>query len=178
MYKDNPFYQIDKFAQPPIFIDPLPVTDPLPPIWLPPAPDNQDPKVIVPIIIDPIRIPPVKEGLRSFVYAGLVRDAVSELPLPYATVRLYAAGNLIDQKITDAKGRFEIVTDKEGESLVISEAEHKAFQWPASQYQKVFDLERKEITLPPVLLPPGSKKNNTWLWVIGLAILAKSQKWI
>jgi hypothetical protein len=147
------------------------VTDPLPPVFFSQVKDN-------PIFQDdgtngPYRLPP----LRAFIYSGLVRDSETELPLEFSTVRIYAKGNLLEQQVADSGGRFSIQTNDQADSITISEAEHKTANWPATENQHTFDLERKTGNLPPVILPPGTiHKNKILLWIIAGVIIAKWQK--
>lgn len=169
-------YTVGKFATDPYIFDPQPdpyATDPLPPLYYPPDP--------APIKDYPA--PPADGGggliLRSYVYSGYVRDAVSELPLPGATVILYAGGNAVQQGAADSNGGFSFTTALPVDSITISEAEHKTFNWPASEVQHIFDLERKAGDLPPVILPPTVAKNGkAIIWIIAAVLIAKSQKWI
>ena len=172
-YMTNPIDVVGKFAPGPIDLNPIDVVidpyapDPLPPVYLPPIKDYNPP------VYDP------GPAFRSFDYSGQVRDAISELPLPSATVRIYANGNLLDQAICDSNGNFQITTNLQADSITISEAEHNTFNWPASEVQHTFDLERKTGDLPPVTLPPVTiKKTSPLIWIVGIFLLAKWQKLI
>ena len=174
------FFVPNKFADPVNFIDPIPVgppdpygNGPLPPIWLPPAPIDDDP------VKDPVN--GNGPAFRSYLYSGTVRDAYTEQPLPGATVTLYAGGKILAQQAANGAGVFQMsVGEYPADSITISEVSHKTYNWPASEAQHVFDLEPEVKDLPPVVIiaPPGAKKNNLILWAIAGLLIAKSQKWI
>lgn len=176
MQEENVFIPFNKFAPDPIFIDPIPVVDPLPPIWLPPVPyPPKDGGT------GPGPNPPVKDPyLRAYIYSGVVRDAYTEQPLPGATVRLNTGRGIMAQQVADRNGRFEIHTGEfPADTITISEVSHKPFTWPASEVQHTFDLEPDVKDIDPVVLPPGTRKNYQWV-LIGLVALfiAKEEKMI
>jgi len=180
METQNIFEPFNRFAPDPIFMDPIDVDPnayPLPPVY-------QDPGGGIIPVKDPIYNgggviinPP---ALRGYVYSGTVRDAYSEQPLPGATVSIMRGGQVVARIAADGSGNFSVSVDEfPADQITITEVAHKSFSWPASESQHTFDLEPGPVTLPPVLLPPGSKANYTWLlWLGGGLLVAKSQKWI
>lgn len=170
------FFVPNKFADPPVPIDPIPVTDPLPPIWNPlppikdyPPKDNGDGGG------GPIKDP----YLRAYLYSGVVRDAYTEQPLPGATVRINKGLSILAQQVADRNGNFQIqIGEYPADSITITEVSHKPYSWPASEAQHTFDLEPDVKDIDPVVLPPGTHKTNYLVWIIGGLVVAKWQKWI
>lgn len=106
----------------------------------------------------------IKNTFRAFTYSGIVRDATSELPIPSATVILYANGTRIGGGAANSKGEFAISTDTEATHITISSVGYKTWNWPASTYQHLFELERDVKDLDPVVVTT-TKKNNALLWI-------------
>lgn len=104
-------------------------------------------------------------------YSGYIKDSQTGEAIVRATVRLYNNGQLITQKIADGDGYFEISSFIPGTSITISAAEYQTWNFPASAYQHIFELERKPGELPPVFLPPVKANKNKNLWLLGLLAL-------
>lgn len=109
--------------------------------------------------------PPIKnpKDFRAFLYSGVVRDAQTETPLPGATVILYANGQRLAATAADNQGQFQMAVSSPAEAITISNVGYQTFNWPASEYQHTFDLERNEKVEDPVVVTAGY--GRSWLWM-------------
>lgn len=122
-----------------------------------------------PVIIEDL--PGSGDYARSVIYSGIVRDATGELPIPGATVTLYSKGNRVDAMATNSKGEFSFAVPNQVDAITISSAGYQAMNFPASEFQHVFELERNEVELPPVIVTTHKKSNNLWLLaLLGIAV--------
>lgn len=117
-----------------------------------------------------------------YTYSGLVRDATTETGIPGATVTAYADNGVMLQRVAaDNSGNFYLQTAYPAQFLEISSVGYKTNDFPAATWQRLFELERQERELDPVILPPGTvKKNNTWQWLLiaGLLLVVATKKQI
>lgn len=121
----------------------------------------------------------MRQAATMTVYSGLVRDALSETGLPGATVTAIANGLQIGATAADNSGNFELTVLYPADVLRISNVGYKTHDFPAATWQRLFELERQERVLDPVILPPGTvKKNNTWQWLLiaGLLLVVATKK--
>ena len=110
-------------------------------------------------------------------YYGTITDAANESqPIPGATVTLYTGGAATQRVAADRGGYFSVNSVYPADEIEITSAGYKPMRWPASTYQHRFELERNEITLPPVVInprplpAPGPKFPVKWA-LIALAVL-------
>lgn len=141
----------------------------------------------VPIrVLEPVKenpILPADDGgggmvkFRAFNYSGRVQDSVTGEPISGASVSLINGGQIIQRVFANNKGEFSVSMEGPAEIIEVTAAEYTGWDFPASEQQHVFELERKVKDLPPVLLPGGG--SNSWLWLAllgGVAIYDQSQK--
>lgn len=115
----------------------------------------------------------------SYAYSGVVRDAVSESPVPSATIELYRNGTRVAAMAANSAGYFYLSTSEPATDITISSVGYKTYNWPASEVQDVFDLERDEKDIDPVVLPPTKAPgdSNIFLWLlIAAAAYAATRK--
>lgn len=105
-------------------------------------------------------------------YAGIIRDCDNGQPIPSVTVALVSEGQLIARVLGGPDGTFNMNTDEvPGAELVFSSAGYKTTKFPATIYQRTFELEKSYIVLDPVELPSHPKTTNILLWaLVALAI--------
>lgn len=127
------------------------------------------------VIIEPIKTGDGIEGdyikvpnVPTFYYSGTVKDSATGKGIPGASVIFYAGGSRLGGVVADSNGNFSFESSQPAESITISSVGYQSFNWPASEYQNVFELERDEKELDPVVVT-ASRKNNSWIY---LALLA------
>lgn len=108
-----------------------------------------------------------------YTYEGLVRDATTETGIPGATVTAYADnGTMLQRVAADNSGNFYLQTAYPAQFLEISSVGYKTWRFPATTYQRLFELEQQVKEIDPVILPPGTPaKNNTWQWLLAGLLL-------
>lgn len=111
------------------------------------------------------------------VYFGNITDATDETsPVQGATVTLAARGRILARAAADGNGFFSINTVEPAETITITSVGYKANTFPASPYQRRFELERAEVYLPPAVVyadpynvPPMPPQRPAWGILGGLA---------
>lgn len=163
-----------------IFIEPVLIKEPMPPVY------NDDPvNTIEPVGIypgtksDPIEaMPPVKVEKGITTYSGVVLDYDSGEPIPYASVYLFANGTQIAAQAADNKGNFYL-TETPGDMIAVTAVGYASAEMRSEIYANgsynIVELKKDTKTIDPVVLPPGTtKKNNNWLWwLLGVVVIAK-----
>jgi len=125
-----------------------------------------------PLFSDPIDNSPVL--YKQYTYSGQVVDQYNN-GIPGASVFLTVDGNKVAGQVADSKGYFSITVLSQADSIVISSAGYKPWQWPASFEQHVFELEPDVKDLDPVVIT-ADKKNYSWLLLLLLIPLLKEEK--
>jgi hypothetical protein len=110
-------------------------------------------------------------------YSGYILNSVTEKPIPFASVILYENGNRIGGDSANADGFFSISTTTPAQAIVITSVNYQSASFPASIYQNRFELEPKDVTLPPVVVHDSHpKKNYTWaVAILALAVIANKE---
>lgn len=112
-------------------------------------------------------------------YGGWVKDKKSGAAIPRATVESWFNNKLIQRVIASDSGYFTISAFLPATHIRVSSAGYKTRDFPADIGQMLYDLERNVIELPPVVIPPGPKKNKTgWLIyaLLGLLLITAVNK--
>lgn len=112
-------------------------------------------------------------------YGGWVKDRTSGAAIPRATVESWFNEKLISRVIASDSGYFSISAFLPATKIRVSSAGYKTKDFTADTGRMLYDLERNVIELPPVVIPPGPKKNKTnWIiyGLLGLLLLAATNK--
>jgi len=113
-------------------------------------------------------------------YLGTIRDAVSERPIAFATVLLKAGGAQVGAGVASANGVFNVSTAYPADTIVISSVGYKPRSWPARHENRVYELERNYVELPPVVVQPPPRPKKTGfalpLALAALALLSRKKK--
>lgn len=113
------------------------------------------------------------------IFTGVVLDYDNGSPVAYATIQLFKDGNNTGATAADINGRFAIKAVA-ADTLQISSAGYQTNEVAADIYDgqnySIIEMRKDVKEIDPVVLPPGTRSNINWLWLLPVAYFVTKEK--
>lgn len=130
-----------------------------------------DPVIIKPLTPELVYDQPLDYSYKQQVYSGKITDASTGEAIAFATVYLVdVEGNPIASQAATAAGEFSFNTAMIVDAIAITATEFAGAVFDAYPGYGQYKLSRKTDELDPVVLPPGTRKQNYGLLILGVLI--------